>query len=99
MTFRYSDLEDAIVDSVRRGSEGRRVGVAFSGGLDSGLVSALAKEFADSVHLYTCGTANAFDVVMARDLAERLELPWTHVQLTRSNIEGYVRDMISKWTS
>ena len=95
MTFRYSDLEDAIVDSVRRGSEGRRVGVAFSGGLDSGLVSALAKEFADSVHLYTCGTANAFDVVMARDLAERLELPWTHVQLTRSNIEGYVRDMIS----
>ena len=94
MTFKYSDLENAIVDSVRRGVEGRRVGVAFSGGLDSGLVSALSKGYAESVHLYTCGTSNAFDVVMARDLSERLGLPWTHVQLTRGNIEGYVREII-----
>ncbi len=95
MSFKYVDLENAIVESVRRGVEGRDVGVAFSGGLDSGLVSALSKGFAESVHLYTCGTSNAFDVVMARDLSERLGLPWTHVELKRSNIERYVRDMIS----
>lgn len=95
MSFRYPSLEDAIVAAVRNGVSGRRIGVAFSGGLDSGLVSALSRDFADSVHLYTCGTANAYDVVMARDLSERLGLPWTHVQLSRSNIERYVRDMIS----
>lgn len=95
MSFRYLSLEDAIVAAVRSGVSGRRIGVAFSGGLDSGLVSALSRDFADSVHLYTCGTANAYDVVMARDLSERLGLPWTHVQLSRSNIERYVRDMIA----
>lgn len=95
MSFRYPSLEDAIVAAVRNGVSGRRIGVAFSGGLDSGLVSALSRDFADSVHLYTCGTANAYDVVMARDLSERLGLPWTHVQLSRSNIERYVRDMIA----
>lgn len=95
MSFKYSSLEDAIVAAVRNGVSGRRIGVAFSGGLDSGLVSALSRDFADSVHLYTCGTANAYDVVMARDLSERLGLPWTHVQLSRSNIERYVRDMIA----
>lgn len=93
--FRYQALEDAIVSAVRDGCEGMRVGVAFSGGLDSGLVSALAKRYADSVHLYTCGTANAYDVVMARDLAGKLGLPWTHVHLTKGNIEPLIAEMMS----
>jgi asparagine synthase (glutamine-hydrolysing) len=83
-------LRDSIVDAVRRSSEGRRVAVACSGGLDSGLVSALAKRYADSVTLYTCGTANAFDVAMARDLANRLDLPWVHVKISPSNIEEII---------
>lgn len=95
MAFGYRDLEEAIVSAVRDGVSGKEIGVAFSGGLDSGLVSALAKRFARSVHLYTCGTSNAYDVVMARDLSERLGLPWTHVQLSRGNIERYIHDMIS----
>lgn len=94
MTFRYGDLERTIVDSVRRCCEGRDVAVAFSGGLDSGLISAVARDYASSVHLYTCGTANAFDVAMARDLSARLELPWTHVQISKGNVEGCIRRMI-----
>lgn len=95
MAYRYSELEDAIVDAVRRGTEGRKVGVACSGGLDSGLVSALAMRYADSVHLYTCGTAGAFDVAMAEDLSKRLGLPWTHVRISKSNIEESIRGIIS----
>ena len=94
MAYRYSDLEDAIVDAVRRGTEGKRVGVACSGGLDSGLVSALSMRYADSVHLYTCGTTGAFDVAMAEDLSRRLGLPWTHVRISKSNIEDLVRGII-----
>ncbi len=39
----YEELGRVIEESVRRASEGKRVGVAFSGGMDSGLVAALAK--------------------------------------------------------
>ncbi len=95
MVFRYGELEQSLIDSVREGVEGRRIGVAFSGGLDSGLVSAIARDFAEHIHLYTCGTANAYDVVMARDLSEKLGLPWTHVQISKTNVESLIREFIT----
>ena len=69
--------------------------MAFSGGLDSGLVSAIAKEYANSVTLYTCGSENAYDVIMAKDLSEKLGLPWVHVQISKENIEDLIKEMIS----
>lgn len=32
---------------------------------------------------------------MAKDLADRLDIPWKHIQISRSNIEKYIFDMIS----
>ena len=95
MPFRYAEMEQAILDAVRKFTEGKDVAVAFSGGLDSGLVSAAAKLYANSVHLYTCGTDSAHDVLMAKDLSERLELPWTHVQISKRNMEPLIKEMIS----
>ena len=95
MTFEYRELEEAIVSAVRRGSEGRDVAIATSGGLDSGLISLLAAEYARSITTYTCGTTNAFDVVMGRDLAERSGLPWVRAPLTKGTIEQDVRDLIA----
>ncbi len=56
--FEYQELEDALISFIKEKVEGKDVGVACSGGLDSGLVSAIAKEFANSVTLYSCGTKN-----------------------------------------
>lgn len=92
--FRFPELEEAVVNAVRSRVEGKDVAVACSGGLDSGLISAIAMQYAESVHLYTCGTANAFDVAMARDLSERLGLPWTHCRISTSNIEDRIRGII-----
>ena len=94
MSFKYGGLRDSIVDAIRRGTEGRNVGVAFSGGLDSGLAAAVAKEYADSVVLYTCGTDTSHDVVMARDLSERIGLPWVHVKISQDNVESLIREMM-----
>lgn len=95
MSFRYAELKESIIRSVKDAVEGKDVGVAFSGGLDSGLISAIAKQYANSVHLYTCGTTNAHDVIMAKDLSEKLELPWTHVQISKRNVELLIKEMIS----
>lgn len=88
-------LGRAVDDSVRRACEGKDVGIAFSGGLDSGLVSALAKRYARSVTCYTCGTDNAFDVRAGRELAEELGIPWVHCRISRTDIERTVREMIT----
>ena len=91
----WDGLRDSIVDVIRRNVEGKRVGVACSGGLDSGLVSLIAKEYAESVTLYTCGTANAFDVSMAKDLAKRADLPFVHVPISKGVIEDLIKEMVT----
>ena len=95
MPFRYAELKDAIVAAVREGAEGKDVGVAFSGGLDSGLVAAIAKECARSVTLYTCGTDGSHDVVMAEDLSEKLDLPWVHARISKDNLRSRIYDLIA----
>lgn len=94
MSFKYGGLRDSIVSSVKKNVEGKDIGVAFSGGLDSGLVAAIAKEYADSVTLYTCGTDTSYDVIMARDLSERIGLPWVHVRISQENVESLIREMM-----
>lgn len=94
MPFRFEMLKDTLVSVIRENVEGKDVGVAFSGGLDSGLVAAIAKEYANSVTLYTCGTEKAFDVVMAKDLSEKLGLPWVRAAISKNDIESRICEMI-----
>lgn len=92
---KYEELGRAIEESVRKACEGKRVGVAFSGGMDSGLVAALASKYARSVTCYTCGTDDSFDVAAGKELAEMLGLPWVQCRITEDTIEDTVRQMIS----
>lgn len=91
---RLEELSEAISEAVRRGTEGKRVGVATSGGLDSGMVSALASRYAESVTLYTCGTSGSYDVAMGKDLSERISLPWVHCPISKGSIESDIRQFI-----
>ena len=95
MAFRYAELEDAIVDGIRRAVEGRRVAVAFSGGLDSGLAACLSDCYAESVTLYTCGSDGSFDVLAAEELSETIGLPWVHVRISEDDVEDTIRRLIS----
>ena len=90
----YKELGRAIEESVRRACEGKRIGVAFSGGMDSGLIAALASRYARSVTCYTCGTDDSFDVAAGRELAEKLELPWVHCRICEDTIEDDIRELI-----
>ncbi len=94
LRFMWDSLRESIVGIIEDNVTGKDVAVACSGGLDSGLVSAIAKRYANSVTLYTCGTSNAFDVSMARDLSKRLNLPFVHVQISKSNVPDLIREMI-----
>ncbi|NLL94570.1 MAG: hypothetical protein GX224_02275 [Thermoplasmatales archaeon] len=92
---RYPGLGDALVSAVRAGCEGTDVAVAFSGGLDSGLVAAIAKGHAKSVTLYTCGGDASYDVAKARELSGTLGLPWVHVPLTKEGIGADIKAMVA----
>ncbi len=68
--------------------------VAFSGGMDSGLLAALAAKYARSVTCYTCGTDDSFDVAAGRELAGNLGLPWRHCRISEYDIEDTIREFI-----
>ena len=91
---RYEALGNAIESAVRKACEGKEVGVAFSGGMDSGLVAALAKKYARSVTCYTCGTDDSSDVAAGKELAEKLGLPWVHCRISEESIENDIRELI-----
>ena len=90
----YEELGKAMEESVRKVCEDKRVGIAFSGGMDSGLLAALASKYAKSVTCYTCGTNDSFDVTAGRELAEKLDLPWVHCRIGEENIEDTIKELI-----
>ncbi len=92
--MKYEALGIAIEDAIHRSCEGKRVGVAFSGGMDSGLLAAVASKYAKSVTCYTCGTDDSFDVAAGRELAGILELPWVQCRISEDNIEDTIREFI-----
>ena len=47
MVNRFDGIGIALDESVRSVCEGKRIGIAFSGGMDSGLLAALASKYAN----------------------------------------------------
>ena len=94
MANRYDGIGTALEQSVRSMCEDKRVGIAFSGGMDSGLLAALASKYAKSVTCYTCGTDDSFDVSAGKELAEKLGLPWVHCRIGEDNIEDRIKELI-----
>lgn len=88
------ELTGVLRSAIRRMVEGRDVAVAFSGGLDSGIVAAITKEYARSVKLYTAGVQDAYDVLESRDVAAKLGIEWEHILISEGDLEDCIRDMI-----
>jgi len=73
-------LQDLLLESTReRVSDLDKVGVAFSGGLDSSVIAILAKSCGINVQLFSVGLENQPEVKFAEMAAEALELP-LHLQ-------------------
>ena len=95
MSVDSENIEHALVSAIRNSVEDQDIAVAFSGGLDSGLVAAISKDYARSVTLYTSGKEHSYDVVMAQEMSDQLGLPWLHIPITADNIEARLREMIT----
>ena len=83
-------MDDAICYAVHD----RDVAVAFSGGLDSGIIAAMAKKYAKKVTLYTVGSYGSHDVMEAESVAEELCMKWVHIPLAEKDVLESLKEMI-----
>ena len=81
-SFRYNTLEGAIraykralMLSMKKRTEGLdKIGIIFSGGIDSVLVAWLAKDLVKEVICYNAGTLDSSDILFADKVAKELQL-------------------------
>lgn len=71
------------------------VAVAFSGGLDSGVIAALCKRYARSVRLYTVGVEGSYDVRESEEISGSLGLEWKHIQIEEAGLTEMLGIMMS----
>ncbi len=94
-------LDDALFAAVKkRIPSSNKVGVLFSGGVDSSLVSLLAKQAGADVTLYVCALDDPqksvpSDLLAAREVAQSLNLPLIEVRASLSDVEGVLSEICS----
>src|SRR5215213_9339839 len=98
-----SNLEDAIVsyktalyNSIKKRSQDlSRIGIIFSGGIDSVLVAKITKELVPNVTCYTSGIAGSDDIKFSKVIADQLDLDLKINELNIKDIENMLPNILN----
>jgi asparagine synthase (glutamine-hydrolysing) len=71
-----------------------RIGIIFSGGIDSVIIAWLAKKMVREVICYTGGIKGSSDIIFARQIARKLKLKLRVNELTNDEVEQMIPDII-----
>ena len=88
-------MKNAIEDAVRKAAAGKNIAVAFSGGLDSGILAALTMKHASGYSLYTVGTEGSSDVRTAASYNNEFRSHWVHIPIDEHCVLEGLRSIIS----
>lgn len=83
------ELKASISSAVSRSVENTgRIGILFSGGLDSSLIAFLARNRANKadIMLYTVGTANSYDLINAEHASKLLGIVSKKIEISNEDI-------------
>jgi asparagine synthase (glutamine-hydrolysing) len=99
----YKDIDsalnaynDALIASVeKRVRDFSRIGIVFSGGIDSVIVAFLAKQMVPEVICYTSGIRGSNDITNSIEIAEKLDLKLEINELSQNDVEKMIPDIIN----
>ena len=102
LNFKYNSLEDALkaykrslMAAMKKRTEGLdKIGIIFSGGIDSVLVAWLAKDMVKEVTCYNAGTPGSSDILFAGKVAKELDLPLKLNVITKQSTEEMLPKII-----
>lgn len=86
----------ALVSSMRKRTQDfDRIGIIFSGGIDSVIIAWLAKKMVREVICYTGGVEGSSDITFARKIAKKLNLKLRVNELTYNEVEEMIPEVIN----
>jgi asparagine synthase (glutamine-hydrolysing) len=83
-----------IASMKKRTQDFSRVGIIFSGGIDSVIIAWLAKKMVPEIICYTGGVSGSNDIAFARLVAKRLDLKLRVNELTPEEVEQMLPEVI-----
>ena len=90
-----SAYQKALLASIKKRTQDfNRIGIIFSGGIDSVIVAWLAKRTVKEVVCYTGGVHGSSDIAFARRIAKRLNLKLRVNELTNDEVEHLIPEII-----
>ncbi len=79
----------------KRTQDFQRIGIIFSGGIDSVLIAYLAAKMVPEVICYTCGVRGSTDIAYARQIADRLGLNLKVSELDQDQVEKLIPEVMN----
>jgi asparagine synthase (glutamine-hydrolysing) len=96
MASAVSIYEKALLASMKKRTQDfDKVGISFSGGIDSVIIAWLAKKMVPEVICYTGGIRGSNDIVYARQIAKKLDLKLRVNELTQDEVEEMIPEVIN----
>lgn len=89
-----ASLLSLLDDAVRCSVLDKDVAIAFSGGIDSGMIAAMARPYASSITLYTVGIEDSHDLVAAEEVGRELGFKQTNIIIKEEDVISALGDMI-----
>ena len=87
--------EDAFLTSMKKRTQDvERIGIIFSGGIDSVLVAHVASRLVPEVVCYTAGMEGSADIENAREIAKLLGLELRVKELTPQDVERLIPEIV-----
>ena len=86
------NIEDAIKKTVPK----KRIGIAFSGGVDSTLISKLLNDLEYDITLLTIGFSESHDILFAKEVNEQLKFPHHILEIDGDTFKKITSDINNK---
>jgi asparagine synthase (glutamine-hydrolysing) len=91
-----TELLKNIQNAIRKTVPKKRIGIAFSGGVDSTLISKILSNLQYDVTLLTIGFSESHDILFAKEVNEKLSLPHHILEIDESTFEKISIDINKK---
>ncbi len=91
-----NELLKNIQDAIKKTVPKKKIGIAYSGGVDSSLISKILSDLEYDVTLLTIGFSESHDILFAKEVNEQLEFPHHILEIDADSFEKISSDINKK---